>query len=199
MIEAVVFDIGNVLIEWRPEPYFDQVLGEERRRDLFAAVDLLGMNERIDLGEDFVATVNETAERFPDYATEIRLWRDAWMEFTGPVIDGSVEALRDLRAKGVPVFALSNFGIQTLEIAEEAYPFLTEFDRRYISGHMRVMKPDPEIYRRVEADSGVAAERLLFVDDLPKNIAAAEARGWQGHLFEGAEGWRARLVAEGLL
>ncbi|MEM1066995.1 MAG: HAD-IA family hydrolase, partial [Pseudomonadota bacterium] len=77
--------------------------------------------------------------------------------------------------------------------------FLTEFDRRYISGHMRCIKPEPRIYEMVEADSGVAPGRLLFTDDKPDNIAAAAARGWQTHLFEGPEGWAARLVAEGLL
>ena len=69
----------------------------------------------------------------------------------------------------------------------------------YISGKMRMMKPDPAFYAALEAGCGVAPERLLFADDRPDNIAAAEARGWQGHLFEGPEGFAARLVAEGLL
>ena len=199
MIEAVIFDIGNVLIGWQPERYYDRVLGEARRKEVFAAVDLHEMNDRIDRGQSFQATIAATAERYPAYAREIQMWHDVWMDLTGPVIDGSVQALRNLRAKDVPVFALSNFGIETFAMSEEVYPFQMEFDRRYISGHMGVVKPDPEIYRQVEADCGIAPERLLFADDRPENIAAAEARGWQGHLFDGPDGWLARLEAEGLL
>ena len=199
MIEAVVFDIGNVLIGWQPERYYDRVVGEARRREVFAAVDLHEMNDRIDRGQNFEATVVETAERYPEYAREILMWHEIWMDLTGPVIEESVSALRELRTNGVPVFALSNFGIETFAMAEEAYPFLKEFDRRYISGHMGVVKPDPEIYRQVEVDCGVAPGGLLFADDRAENITAAEARGWQGHLFDGPEGWRARLEADGLL
>jgi 2-haloacid dehalogenase len=64
---------------------------------------------------------------------------------------------------------------------------------------MGVTKPSPAIYEGVEADCGVRPGALLFVDDRAENIAAAMARGWHGHRFTGAEGWAARLVAEGLL
>ncbi len=96
--------------------------------------------------------------------------------------------------QNVPVFALTNFGIQTFEIAEPVYPFLGEFDRRYISGHMGVIKPDAEIYAMVEADCGVPPEGLLFTDDRIDNINAAASRGWQTHLFEHPQGWADRLV-----
>jgi 2-haloacid dehalogenase len=198
-IDAVIFDIGNVLIEWNPERYYDRVIGEERRRRMFAEVDLHAMNDRVDLGEDFTATIYATAEAYPAWRDEIRQWHDNWIELASPVIEPSVALLRALRAQGVPVFALTNFGIGSFAYARTKYPFLDEFDRRYVSGHMGVIKPDPRIYEMVEEDCGVAPERLLFADDRPDNIRAAEARGWKAHLFDGAEGWAARLRAEGLL
>lgn len=198
-IGAVVFDIGNVLFHWDPEGFYDRAIGPERRARLFAEVDLGGMNARIDLGESFSGLVEATAEAHPSWAAEIRMWRDDWIGMAQPAIPLSVALLRALRGKGVPVFALSNFGVETFALAEAHYPWLTEFDRRYISGHLGVMKPDPMIYRIVEADCAIAPERLLFADDRADNVAAAEARGWQGHLFDGPEGWAARLVAEGLL
>ncbi|NBQ49711.1 MAG: HAD family phosphatase, partial [Marivivens sp.] len=73
------------------------------------------------------------------------------------------------------------------------------FDRRYISGHMGEVKPEPEIYRMLEADCGVEPTALLFADDRADNIAAAAARGWKTHLFTDPQGFAARLVAEGLL
>lgn len=184
-INAVIFDIGNVLISWQPEAFFDRVIGPARRRAMFAAVDLHGMNDQVDRGANFRDTVYETAARYPAFADEIKLWHDRWIEMAAPVIAHSVRLLLALRAAGVPVFALTNFGIQTFAIAEPVYPFLSQFDRRYISGHMGVIKPEAEIYARVEADCGLAPESLLFADDRAENIAAAAARGWQTHLFDG--------------
>jgi len=198
-VEAVIFDIGNVLIEWQPERFYDRAVGRERRKEMFAALDLHGMNDAVDRGADFRETVMEFAEANPEFANEIRLWHDRWIDMAAPVIDHSVRLLRALRRTGVPVFALTNFGIQTFEIGAAHYPFLEEFDRRYVSGHMGVIKPETEIYRMVEDDCGIAPQHLLFTDDRADNIAAAEARGWQCHLFDGPEGWARRLVTAGLL
>ncbi len=198
-IEAVVFDIGNVLIEWHPERFYDSAIGEERRRAMFAAIDLHGMNDNVDRGANFSQEVAAMAERHPEWREEILLWEKNWLDMASPVIPHSVRLLRALRAKGVPVFALSNFGIQTFDYAKSVYDFLSEFDRPYISGHMGVIKPDAEIYEMLEDDCGVAPEALLFADDRIDNITAAMARGWQTHLFDGPQGWAARLVKEGLL
>ena len=198
-IEAVIFDIGNVLIEWNPERYYDRVIGEARRRALFAEVDLHAVNDRVDRGEDFRDTIYAAAELYPRWRDEIRQWHDSWIELASPEIPGSVRLLRALRARGVPVFALTNFGVGSFDYALTRYDFLAEFDRSYVSGRMKTVKPEPHIYQMLEEDSGIAPDRLLFTDDRPENIAAASSRGWQTHLFEGPEGWGARLVAEGLL
>jgi 2-haloacid dehalogenase len=198
-IKAVVFDIGNVLIGWQPEQFYDRMIGPERRVQLFAQVDIDGMNASVDLGADLALAVRAKAAQHPEWHDEIHLWHDRWIDMAQPAIGHSVKLLRSLRRRGVPVFALSNFGIATLEAANAVYPFLREFDRQYISGHMGVVKPDPEIYRRLEDDSGVAPASLLFTDDRSENIDAAAQRGWRVHLFENAQGFADRLVAEALL
>jgi 2-haloacid dehalogenase len=197
--EAVIFDIGNVLTRWQPEAFYDRVIGEDRRRALFAEVDLHGMNLAVDAGALFRETIYDWAERHPGWKTEIRWWYDRWIELASPRIEGSIALLRALRAKGVPVFSLTNFGSYSYEEARAKLDFLSEFDREYVSGRMGVVKPDPQIYAMVEADSGVAPERLLFADDKAENIVAAARRGWRTHQFESWQGWAARLVAEGLL
>lgn len=198
-IDAVIFDIGNVLIEWQPERYYDRVIGEERRRAMFAEVDLHGMNDLVDRGHHFTETVYGWAEKYPHWRDEIRMWHDRWIDLATPEIPHSVRLLRALRTRGMPVFALSNFGVQTFDHAATVYPFLTEFDRHYVSGRMRMVKPDDEIYARVEQDCGLAPAALLFADDRADNIAVARRRGWQTHLFNGPQGWADRLVAENLL
>ena len=199
-IEAVVFDIGNVLIEWQPERFYDRVIGEDRRRAMFAEIDLHDMNDQIDRGGHFTETIYDCAEAHPKWRDEIRMWHDNWIEMAAPAIPHSVRLLRALRAKGVPVFALSNFGVQNFDMAEsDHYPFLGEFDRRYISGRMKMAKPDADIYAAVEEDCRHPPHGLLFADDRADNIETARTRGWQTHLFTTPRGWADRLVAAGLL
>ena len=197
--EAVIFDIGNVLTCWQPEAFYDRVIGPDRRRALFAAVDLHGMNLAVDAGALFRETIYDWADRYPAWAPEIRMWYDRWIELASPRIDGSIALQRALRAKGVPVFALTNFGEYSFAEALPKMDFLRDFDRRYVSGEMKVTKPDPRIYQMVEEDCAIAPDRLLFTDDKAENIVAAARRGWRTHQFESWQGWAQRLVAEGLL
>ena len=198
-IEAVVFDIGRVLIHWDPEGFYDREIGQDRRRALFAEVDLERMNLRVDLGDPFAGSVYQLADENPLYRDEIRYWHDRWIDMASPAIPASVTLLRAIKAKGLPVFALSNFGRETFEIACEHYPFLTEFDRTFISAHHRMAKPDPAFYALLETDSGLSGASLFFTDDKPENIAAAKDRGWATHLFNGPEGLARALVAHNLL
>ena len=198
-VEAVIFDIGNVLTRWQPEAFYDRVIGVERRKALFAAVDLHRMNDDIDEGGLFRETIYDWADRHPAWGPEVRMWYDRWIELASPRIEGSIALLRALRGKRVPVFALTNFGRNSFAEAVPKLDFLSEFDRRYVSGEMGVIKPDPRIYAMVEADCGIAGDRLLFADDRADNIAAAADRGWRTHQFETWQGWAMRLMAEGLL
>ena len=197
--QAVIFDIGNVLIEWNPERYYDSQLGEAERRRLFAEVPLTQMNLDIDAGAPFRETIYDMAEKHPRWADPIRWWHDRWIHMASPRIEPSIALLRRLRDKRIPVFALTNFGTHSFAYAETQYDFFTEFDRRYISGELGVIKPDPAIYAAVESDCGLPPDTLLFTDDKVENVQAAAQRGWQTHLFDGPRGWALRLVAAGLL
>ena len=198
-IEAVVFDVGNVLIEWQPERAYDALIGGERRKAMFAELDLHDMNNDVDLGAPLKDRVYAFAEENPKWRDEIRMWHDNWFDLASPAIDHSWRLLRALRKRGVPVFALSNFGDDIWDRASDHYEILKEFDRYFISGKLGHVKPYNRIYEIVEEDSAIEPDRLLFADDREDNIAMARARGWKTHLFTDAQGWAERLVSEGLL
>jgi len=198
-IKAVIFDIGNVLIEWQPERFYDAKIGIEKRKKMFDNIDLHGMNDVIDSGGPFQKTIYTWAEKYPEFRAEIRMWYDHWIEMAAPPIDLSWASLRALQAKDVSVFALSNFGIDSFAYAKTKYPELGVFDQCYISGYMGVIKPAKQIYQLLEDGCGLAPEALLFTDDRSENIDAAGDRGWNTHLFEGPEGWVDCLVDHGLL
>ncbi len=198
-IKAVVFDIGNVLIEWQPDRFYDAVLPPGDRVRMFAETGIEAANLAVDRGAPFRETIYAEAARHPEWQAALRLWHDRWIDICAPAIAGSVALLRALRAKRIPVFSLTNFGAETLLLAEARYPFLTEFDAKYVSAHLGHLKPEPAIYEALEKGSGLTGDALLFTDDKPENIAGAAARGWRTHLFEHPQGWAGRLVAEGLL
>lgn len=197
---AVVFDIGNVLVEWRPERLYAQLLPDpaERAR-FFAESEVEAMNLEIDRGAPFRAHVHAHAEARPAHAAAIRAWHDRWTEMFRPAIEGSVGLLRLLRARGVPVHALSNFGADSFDLACTIYPVLEEFDVAVISGREGAIKPEPEIYEILEARAGLAGADLFFTDDRPENIAAARRRGWQVHLFRHPGALALELVERGLV
>ena len=197
--KAVVFDIGNVLIEWQPERFYETLIGADRTRALFAAMDLYAMNDRVDRGENFTEVLAQTAEAHPEWRAELDLWHDNWLDIATPAIDHSVRLMEALQERDIPVFSLTNFGIETYALAATKYFFLRGFDLDFISGHMGVTKPDARIYEMLENESGLQGNALLFTDDRAENISAAAARGWQTHLFDGPEGWAGALVAVGLL
>ena len=198
-VDLVVFDIGKVLLEWDPKGYYDRAMGHVARVRLFRDVPLEEMNLSIDRGRPWHEAVEATAERYPRWRTDILSWRDNWHEMAGPLIPESVSLLRALRSKGIPCWALTNFGRETLAHAQTLWPELTEFDGMVVSGHERIVKPEPGIYEALERATQVPPGRILFTDDRADNIAAAEARGWQTHLFTGPDGWADCLVGHGLL
>lgn len=197
-VKAVVFDIGNVLVGWQPEAFFDAQIGPDQRKRLFAQVDLNAMNLRVDKGAPFADSVQDLARAHPDWQREIQLWHDGWSQMFAPVIQPNVALLRRLRASGMPVFALSNFGRETFDIARSTHDFLNEFDQAFISGHLGVLKPEAEIYAILERETGVPPEGLFFIDDKQENIDAARARGWRGHVFHDPVALQRDLALHGL-
>lgn len=186
--KAVVFDIGNVLVQWQPDRLYVTLIPDAADRARFMATSGVNeMNLEIDRGAPFREHIYAHAAARPHQEQLIRAWHDRWPQMFQPAIEGSIALLRLLRQRGVAVHALSNFGDQSFELACTIYPVLEEFDIPVISGREGVIKPDPQIYRILEERSGLSGADLFFTDDKPENIGAARRRGWQTHLFRNAD------------
>jgi hypothetical protein len=74
--QAVIYDIGNVLIEWNPGRFYDARIGPDARKRMFAEADPHAMNELIDAGGLFRETIYDWAARHPAWETELRWWHD---------------------------------------------------------------------------------------------------------------------------
>ena len=196
----VVFDIGNVLLRWNPRNLYRKAFDDEERMERFLATALsMEFVSHTDIVEDFGAAVAARAKAFPEFADELRLFRERWIETIGGPIEENVALLRRLRAAGQPVYALSNFAHETFALVERQYDFLSEFDGRVISGHVGVVKPDPRIYKILFERAGRPPSELLFIDDSAANVRASEALGMPAIHFRPGIDLEAELIARGAM
>ncbi len=108
------------------------------------------------------------------------------------------QLLRDCRAAGVTVAVLSN-SPRAMQTAADKAPWRADVDHLYVSATLGAIKPQPEIFERVQADLAVAPGEIAFTDDKPANVEAAESLGWHGHVWQSDEETRAWLESLGVL
>lgn len=187
-IDTVVFDIGNVLISWDPRWLFRQLMEDDAAIErFFTEVDFFAWNEQHDAGQFFAQGIADKSARFPHHAHLFQAFFDRWEETLGPAIEGNVHLARQLRASGYRTLALTNFSSETFPHALRRHAFLTEFEGIVVSGHERLIKPDPAIYRLLCERYRVVPSRAVFIDDSLKNVEGARQIGMHSVHFESVD------------
>jgi putative hydrolase of the HAD superfamily len=120
------------------------------------------------------------------WAADFRSWLS--------VNPGTIEVLADLKAGGTKLALLSNAGPDFGSYFRHG-PLSDWFDAFYVSGELRLLKPEADIYRHVLDDLGITAEQMVFTDNRADNVAGAEALGITGHVFTDAASLRSFLVS----
>lgn len=198
-IDAVVFDIGGVLLDWDPRYVYRELIGDEAEMERFLAeVCTLEWHAAHDRGTPFEQSCAELAARHPDQAELIWAWARRSEDMIGGPIEGTVAILGELRAAGVRCYALTNMERETYPRRRTRFDFLRTFDGTVVSSDEGVIKPEPEIFRRLLTRYGLEAPRTVFIDDSQRNVAAAAALGMVAIRFRSPEQLRAELVALGL-
>ncbi|WP_180934287.1 HAD family hydrolase [Nocardioides ungokensis] len=197
---GVVFDLGNVLIDWQPYAAIAAgVGGDEARRFLEADdFDFMAYNHGPDSGQDWDAAEAAVARSHPHWLEHARAYRTHFPASLVGEVPGSVDIVRRLHAAGVPLWGLTNWSHELFPHGRAAYPFLELLEDVIVSGTEGVAKPDPRIFEIVRERTGLPLDRLVFVDDRADNVAAAAAAGMDALLFTDAAGLREALRARGL-
>ena len=198
---VAVFDLGGVLIDWNPRHLYRKLFGgdDEAMDHFLATVCTQAWNERQDAGRSFADAAAILCAAHPDRTTLIEAYGTRFDEMMAGAIDGTVSILAELRARGVPLYALSNWSAETYPLAQRRFDFLKWFRGVLISGHEGVIKPDPRIYRLLLGRFGIAASDMVYIDDNPRNVAAGEALGIRSLHFTDPAALRRDLQAFGLL
>jgi len=196
----VVFDIGNVLVHWEPRALYRKIFATEHEVEWFVGnVCTQDWNLEQDLGRSFADGVKVLTARFPEHADAIAAYDLRWHETVLGPIDGTVGILEELRQRGTPLYAITNFNQDKFRETLERFSFLRTFRDIVVSGDERLLKPDPAIYRVLLERNGIDAAACVFIDDSEKNVRGAEAVGMKAIHFTTPQVLRADLAGMGLL
>lgn len=200
-ITTVVFDIGNVLIEWNPEYLYQRLIPDDTERKIFLdTICTPEWNLQQDMGRSWDEGVEMLSQRHPDKSDLIAAYSKHWHDMVPGEIPGTRKLLTDLGSKGVPLYAVTNFSSEKFIEAQDRFPFLkTSFLDIVVSAEERLIKPDPRIYQVLFERNQLDAENCLFIDDSIANVKAAREVGMTAHHFRSAAGLEEDLRQMGLL
>jgi 2-haloacid dehalogenase len=200
-IKAVVFDFGGVLINWDPRNLYSRFFPEQPQamEDFLAEVSFMEWNTQQDKGRPFSEAVALLSKQFPHRAHLISAYHENYKETITGSIEGTVELLRMLKNKGYSLYGLSNWSAETFALVRHEFEFLNLFDEIIISGIVKLIKPEPEIFELCLQKIGRPANQCLFIDDSEANIIAARKLGFDIVHFNSPEHLKIELQIRQLI
>ena len=193
-MKNIIFDFGNVLVQWHPELIYKEHFGDEAKAWWFLRH--VADNEwrgRIDAGESTDVCIRELKARYPEYAEAVELYRSRWKEMLTDEVPGMRELLAEVMQR-YEVYGLTNWSMETFPEAREHFGILQMIDRYVVSAEEHLIKPDPRLFQILLDRYQLKAEDCIFVDDNPDNVAAACRMGMHGIHFIGADDLRQKLA-----
>jgi 2-haloacid dehalogenase len=199
-ITAVVFDVGRVLVQWDLRHLFAKLVADSEELDWFLAnVITPEWHFQHDAGRPLAEMVAERQAEYPAYAAHLDAYQARFNETIPGPVPGSFEIVEELAARGVPLFAITNFGAEFWAGFRPTQPIFDHFRDIIVSGVEKLVKPDAAIYQLALSRFGLAPGEAIFIDDSLPNVAAAQENGFAGHHFTDAAALRKELFELGLL
>ncbi|MEE9313513.1 MAG: HAD-IA family hydrolase [Rhizobiaceae bacterium] len=188
-IKHIVFDIGQVLVHWDPHLIYTDLIPDDIERKAFIAnVCTPEWNIEQDRGRDWKEAEDLLIADHPEKTDLIRAYRSNWMSSIPHAYDEVAAIMVDLVSSGIDVTMLTNFNQETYKMVTERFSFFGEPRGVTVSGEVKMVKPNRDIYEVHNNSFDLTREQTLFIDDSAPNIAMARDFGWNGIQFAGAEG-----------
>lgn len=187
MIRNVIFDYGNVLVDWNPAYLFLPVFGGDEEKCRFFTENVCNREwfTRMDRGESMDVCVAELQAAFPQYADAVAMFRDRWFDMCNGDIPGMYEIIQELKREGVGVYGLTNWPAETFTEARRRFRTLASIDNYVVSSSVKLVKPDPAVYNLLLSRFNLNAEECVFIDDRADNVNAAISLGMSGIVYPG--------------
>ena len=197
---VAVFDLGGVLIDWNPRHLYRKLFEHEADMEHFLEnICTTEWNQQQDAGRSFAQACAALKLEHPKDAEMIDAWFERFDEMIAGPITGTVDILSELRERKVSIYALSNWSAETFPFAQRRFEFLQWFRAIFLSAEVRLVKPDPRIFKRFCETFALRPEQIVYIDDLQHNVEAARRIGMHGIRFSDPALLRQELVQFGLL
>lgn len=205
---AVIFDLGNVLIDWDMKPSFrPHFHSDDEMQDFLDWFSPFFLEYVHDGHGDLTASLAPMKAQYPDKTHLFEIFEHSWYDFMKGPITGTVDILHRLDERQTPLFALTNWphqvwpprGPDGADPKDHDYSFLDRFRDIVVSGEVRMRKPNDDIYLHALEKFGLEAGAAVFVDDLDENVDAANRLGITGIRFTSPEQLEANLIELALL
>jgi HAD superfamily hydrolase (TIGR01509 family) len=177
MIKNIIFDFGNIFIEWNPRRIFSKIIPAESIDNFMQTVWREEWNNNLDSGITFAENEKILCEKYPQHSEYIKVFHQYWYESLGA----------------------ENPESETFPPTREAHPFFNTLDGIVLSSEVKVCKPNPEIYRILLERYQLRPEESVFIDDRQENLDAAQKLGIATILFQMAKQVREDLKRLGVL
>lgn len=199
MIRNIIFDLGNVLLSWKPEEFFERsgYAPEEVKiilKDIFRSREWL----MIDNGDITTAeAINRIASVSSLKRDDICVIFNLRTKIIFPLTD-NIKLLPVLKKEGFKLYFLSNFPSDFFEEVKKDYDFFKYFDGGVISAEVHYSKPDIRIFKIFLKKYNLVSEDCLYIDDIETNVRTAEFLGVKGIHLEGTDSLEKKFMESGL-
>ena len=175
-INTIIFDLGGVLIDWNPRYVYKNIFKNDSKMEWF--FDNICTNEwnlMQDKGYSMKKATKEKISEFPEFEKLIKMYYGRWEDMLKDEIGETVNILKKIiKSKKYKVLALTNWSHETFPIAIKKFDFLNLFEDIVVSGKIKMIKPDLEIYDYIIKKHSIIPEESVFIDDNSSNIIGAQ-------------------------
>lgn len=173
-MKNIIFDIGNVLLDFQPETYLKQYFEPSVMGDLMMIIFSSDEWIELDMGTMMIQdAIQSLTLKHPHYHDEITFVMENWTHMMTP-LHKNVEIVKELKEKGYALYLLSNFHKEAIQTMFQRYDFFKLFDGGIISANEKLVKPDKRIYELLLHRYHLQPEESIFIDDMLSNINMAK-------------------------
>jgi 2-haloacid dehalogenase len=199
--DAIVFDLGGVVVDWQPRYLYQTLISDPAELEYFLKEVCNGPWMLLTDGgtHDWPTATAELSAKFPQYKDHIEAFRPRWHEMMRGEIAETVAILERLKAQGQRLLGLTNWATDTYDESLHRLPGLQLFEDVVVSGREKLRKPDAAIFQLLSRRYGIDPARSIFIDDNRNNVDAAARLGFDALFFSSPSQLAADLTQRGAL